>query len=121
MRKALEDLRNKWEKEGRSNQIEMGIGINSGEVFVGLLGSAQRINYTVIGDNVNIASRLTKAAKAGEILISKKTFDAMEEKNGDFRFEARGKAPVKGRQAHVTIYSVTRSKEEPYENSQAQG
>jgi adenylate cyclase len=79
------------------------------------------MEYTVIGDNVNIASRLTKAAKAGEILISKKTFDALEEENSDLRFEERGKAPVKGRKAHVAIYSVTRSKEEHHEDSQAQG
>jgi len=109
------------QKKMNGVKIGIGVGINSGEMLSGNLGSEKRMEYTVIGDNVNIASRLTKAAKAGEILISKKTFDAMEEKNGDFRFEARGKAPVKGRQAHVTIYSVTRSKEEPYENSQAQG
>jgi class 3 adenylate cyclase len=60
-------------------------------------------------------------AKAGEILISKKTFDAMQEQDGDLRFEERGKAPVKGRQAHVAIYSVTRSKEEQYEHPKTQG
>jgi len=73
------------------------------------------MEYTVIGDNVNIASRLTKVAKAGEILISKKTFDAIENKDGELRFEEKGRAPVKGRRAQVTIYSVTRSKGEPYE------
>jgi adenylate cyclase len=79
------------------------------------------MEYTVIGDNVNIASRLTKVAKAGEVLISKKTFDAIGEKERDLIFEERGKAPVKGRRAHVTIYSVTRSKEEQYGDLQAQG
>jgi adenylate cyclase len=102
-------------------KIGVGVGINTGEMLSGNLGSQKRMEYTVIGDNVNIASRLTKVAKAGEILISKKTFDAIGEKERDLRFEERGKAPVKGRQAHVTTYSVTRSKDEPYENLQAQG
>ncbi|MBL8101360.1 MAG: adenylate/guanylate cyclase domain-containing protein, partial [Anaerolineales bacterium] len=51
MRKALTELKDQWAKEGRPSSIEMGIGINSGEVFVGMVGSEQRINYTVIGDN----------------------------------------------------------------------
>jgi adenylate cyclase len=79
------------------------------------------MEYTVIGDNVNIASRLTKVAKAGEILISKTTFDAIGEKEAELSFEARGKAPVKGRRAHVTIYSVSRTKGEEYEDLRAQG
>ncbi len=102
-------------------KIGVGVGINSGEMLSGNLGSQKRMEYTVIGDNVNIASRLTKVAKAGEILISKKTFDAVGEKESELRFEARGKAPVKGRRAHVTIYSVTRSKGEEYGDLQAQG
>jgi adenylate cyclase len=102
-------------------KIGVGVGINSGEMLSGNLGSQRRMEYTVIGDNVNIASRLTKVAKAGEILISKNTFDAVGDKEGDLRFEERGKAPVKGRRAHVTIYSVTRSKGERYGDLQAQG
>ena len=102
-------------------KIGVGVGINSGEMLSGNLGSQKRMEYTVIGDNVNIASRLTKVAKAGEILISKKTFDAIGDKEGELRFEPRGKAPVKGRRAHVTIYSVIRSKGEEYGDLQAQG
>ena len=109
------------QKKMNGMKIGVGVGINSGEMLSGNLGSQKRMEYTVIGDNVNIASRLTKVAKAGEVLISKKTFDAIGEKEGDLRFEERGKAPVKGRRAHVTIYSVTRSKEEQYGDLQAQG
>ena len=81
MRVALDELRKQWEKEGRPNQIEMGIGINSGEVFVGLLGSAQRINYTVIGDNANLASRLQDLTKtyAWPILISESTYQQVKD------------------------------------------
>jgi adenylate cyclase len=109
------------QKKMNGMKIGVGVGINSGEMLSGNLGSQKRMEYTVIGDNVNIASRLTKVAKAGEILISKKTFDAVGEKESELRFEARGKAPVKGRRAHVTIYSVTRSKGEEYGDLQAQG
>jgi len=108
------------QKKMNGMKIGVGVGINSGEMLSGNLGSQKRMEYTVIGDNVNIASRLTKTAKAGEILISKKTFDAIGDKESALRFEARGKAPMKGRQAHVTIYSVTRSKGEEHGNLQAQ-
>jgi adenylate cyclase len=108
------------QKKMNGMKIGVGVGINTGEMLSGNLGSQKRMEYTVIGDNVNIASRLTKVAKAGEILISKKTFDAVGEKEPDLKFEERGKAPVKGRQAHVTTYSVTRAKVEAYENLQAQ-
>ena len=107
------------QKKMNGMKIGIGVGINSGEMLSGNLGSQKRMEYTVIGDNVNIASRLTKAAKAGEILISKKTFDAIENKDGELRFEEKGRSPVKGRRAQVTIYSVTRSKGEPYEPLQA--
>jgi len=109
------------QKKMNGMKIGIGVGINSGEMLSGNLGSQKRMEYTVIGDNVNIASRLTKVAKGGEILISKKTYDAIGEKEADLRFEERGKAPVKGRRAHVTIYSVTRSKGEEYGHLQAQG
>jgi adenylate cyclase len=109
------------QKKMNGMKIGVGVGINSGEMLSGNLGSQRRMEYTVIGDNVNIASRLTKVAKAGEILISQKTFDAIGEKKSELRFEARGKAPVKGRQAHVIVFSVTRSKGEEYGDLQAQG
>jgi adenylate cyclase len=106
------------EKKMNGMKIGIGVGINSGEMLSGNLGSQKRMEYTVIGDNVNIASRLTKAAKAGEILISRKTFEAVQKRDGDLRFEEKGRAPVKGRRAQVTIYSVTRSKRALYEDLQ---
>ena len=109
------------QKKMNGMKIGIGVGINSGEMLSGTLGSQKRMEYTVIGDNVNIASRLTKVAKAGEVLISKNTYEAIGDKEPDLRFEERGKAPVKGRRAHVTIYSVTRSNKEEYGHLQAQG
>ncbi|MBI3161525.1 MAG: adenylate/guanylate cyclase domain-containing protein [Chloroflexi bacterium] len=105
MRVALDELRKQWEKEGRSTQIEMGIGINSGEVFVGLLGSEQRINYTVIGDNANLASRLQDLTKtyAWPILISESTY---EQVRAEFDAEFADAVTVKGKTKPVNVYKV---------------
>ena len=85
--------------------IKVGIGINSGKVVAGNLGSQKRMEYTVIGDNVNVASRLTSLAKGGEIVISKNTFDLVTEKTA-FTIQERGKVAVKGRRTELTMYSV---------------
>jgi adenylate cyclase len=112
MRVALDELRKQWEKEGRPNQIEMGIGINSGEVFVGLLGSAQRINYTVIGDNANLASRLQDLTKtyAWPILISESTYQQVKE---EFDTEFADAVLVKGKTKPVNVYKVIGRKGAP--------
>ena len=112
MRKALAKLRDKWAKEGRPSQIEMGVGINSGEVFVGLLGSAQRINYTVIGDNANLASRLQDLTKnyAWPILISESTYQQVKD---EFDCELADAVTVKGKTKAVNVYKVIGEKGAP--------
>jgi adenylate cyclase len=87
--------------------IGVGVGVNSGEMLAGNLGSERRMEYTVIGDNVNVASRLTSLAKGGEILISKRTYDAIGDKKR-LHVEERGKVPVKGRRRQIAIYRVLR-------------
>lgn len=105
MRIALEKLRHQWAKEGRPSQIEMGIGVNSGEVFVGMVGSSQRINYTVIGDNANLASRLQDLTKtyAWPILISESTYQSVKD---EFDTEFADAVTVKGKTQPVNVYKV---------------
>jgi len=69
MMQELDKLNVKWKAEGRP-ELQIGIGLNHGEAFAGNIGSEKRLEYTVIGDVVNTASRLCSAAGPGEILIS---------------------------------------------------
>jgi adenylate cyclase len=106
------------EEKGKNHlKLGVGIGINSGEVVAGNLGSSRRMEYTVIGDHVNVAARLTSIAKGGEILITKRTYDAIQDKDG-LNVEKRGMAPVKGRKKEITVYCVMSSKEDVHEPGQ---
>ena len=69
MQQTVEGLNQRWRAAGRLT-IAVGIGINYGEVFVGNIGSHRRLEYTVIGDAVNVAQRLSAEAGPGDILVS---------------------------------------------------
>jgi adenylate cyclase len=106
MRTALTELKERWKTEGiLPERFEIGIGLNTGDAFVGLLGSAQRINYTIIGDNVNLAARLQDLTKvyAWPIIISEATAEAIKD---EFDVEFIEAATIKGKTEPVKIYKV---------------
>jgi adenylate cyclase len=84
---------------------KISIGINSGEMFWGNIGSPKikRLDYTVIGDAVNIASRIQSAAKPGQILISEFSYNLVKE---HFKCESVGAFEFKNKKNPVTVYSV---------------
>jgi len=104
MQSQLAELRKKWEAEGRPI-VRMGVGINSGAAIVGNIGSDQRMEYTAIGDTVNLASRLETASKdlGVDIVVSEHTYDAVRPL---FRWKSAGEVTVRGRTEPVRAYSV---------------
>ena len=105
MREAMEKLKDRWRSQGRRT-FDPGIGINTGEVFVGNTGSSRRVSYTVLGDNVNLAARLEANAKAAQILISKATHDAIPGIDSKLAVEPLPPIMVKGKAQPVEIYQV---------------
>lgn len=113
MCQLLSDLNRQWREQGQlQRKLEIGIGLNTGEVFVGLLGSEQRVNYTVIGDAVNLAARLQDQTKefAWPILISGAVNDRID---GQFETEFADSRLVKGKTEPVKIYKVLGRKGAP--------
>jgi adenylate cyclase len=112
MRVELDRLREKWEAEGKPSKLEMGIGLNTAEVFVGLVGSGRRVNYTVMGDGVNLASRvqdLTKDLK-WPLLVTEYTYERVKDL---FDIEFGEAKLVKGKTVPVGMYKVLGEKGAP--------
>ncbi len=104
MQQVLNELNQKWAEQGRQ-QVQIGIGINFGEVFAGNIGSDRRLEYTVIGDAVNVASRLCSKAAPGEILLSEPLYKALQEPP---EVEALEPLDLKGKAEAVPVYRVKR-------------
>ena len=104
MMAELDKLNEKWKAEGRP-ELQIGIGLNHGEAFAGNIGSEKRLEYTVIGDTVNTASRLCSAAGPGEILISEDMRKSLKS------VPALAVCPpmeLKGKSQPVPVYRVVR-------------
>jgi adenylate cyclase len=102
MLRVLDELNKKWAEQGR-REVKIGIGINFGEVFAGNIGSDQRLEYTVIGDAVNVASRLCSKAGPGEIVISEPFFKALKKPP---KVEASEPLALKNKAQPVPAYRV---------------
>ena len=99
---SLRDFNKKMNNEGLP-QLNIGIGINFGKVVSGNIGSRQQMNYTVIGDNVNLAARLCSSAKGGEISISKSVYEKLDIKDA---FTKRAPIMVKGKEKPIDNWSI---------------
>ena len=87
--------------------LALGIGINVGDVVMGAMGSTDRMDYTVLGDNVNLAARLCSHAGADRILLSESAREAVEA-CPDFTTSALPPIAVKGKRAPVPVFEVWR-------------
>jgi class 3 adenylate cyclase len=102
MQDGIAGLSSRFTREGRP-PIAVGIGVSAGEVVAGTVGSEDRMEYTAIGDSVNLAARLESIAKPGQVLISQRTLDMVDD---HVQAKAMGAIRVKGKEEEVEVYEV---------------
>jgi adenylate cyclase len=104
MLRRFNDLKNEWAtKEKHFGQVGLGIGISSGEVFLGNVGSQKRLDYTVIGTDVNIAQRLASGAASGQILITESLKGKLDSR---FHVIQEPSRMLKGLEKPIPVFSV---------------
>jgi adenylate cyclase len=110
MLRELQRLNEYWRGQGKPG-FDIGIGINTGEMIVGNVGSERTLSYTVIGDHVNLGSRLESLNKAykSHIIISDATRDRLRE---NYWIRTLGAVRVKGKSQEVKIFEVCASEDE---------
>ncbi len=95
-------------KVSAEDQLQFGIGIHTGEAVVGNVGSPERLDYTAMGDSVNLAKRLQEVAKPMQILLSEDTYKLVK---GQVEVEELEPIQVKGRTQYTKIYELIRVKD----------
>lgn len=103
MRRHMQILRKRWVDQGINASLQIRMGINTGYCTVGNFGTESRMDYTIIGQEVNLASRLESNAESGEILISEETYQLVKDK---IMCSLKGKVSMKGISKPVDTYQV---------------
>jgi class 3 adenylate cyclase/tetratricopeptide (TPR) repeat protein len=117
MRENLQRFNRRWiEKMGQP--LDIHIGVNTGMVIAGNIGNDLRMSYTVMGDTVNVASRLEDAAKAGQIFVSRNTYRLTR---GAFAFQEMDPIKVKGKRDPLTVYELLHAKLQPDKSRGVEG
>lgn len=99
MQQRIQTIPVTWIREN----FHTGIGISSGKVIVGNIGSPQHMDYTAIGDEVNTASRLQSIAQGGQILVTRSVYEATRDR---FQFKSFGSMNVKGKKNAIEVFEV---------------
>jgi adenylate cyclase len=97
---------NKARRAAGKIEVHMGIGINTGELVAGYMGSSRAMNYTVIGDVVNVAARLCSVAPADAVLVSQAVRDSVGSR---VQFREEPEQNLRGKSESVAIYRALRT------------
>ncbi len=117
MRERLEAFNRRW-IDKLQEPLTLHIGINSGTVIAGNVGNDLRMSYTVMGDTVNVASRLEGVAQRGQIFVSQNTYRLT---HGAFTFRALDPVRVKGKRDLLTVYELLGAKSQPQKTRGLEG
>ncbi|MFT0211222.1 adenylate/guanylate cyclase domain-containing protein [Pseudomonas sp. F1_0610] len=113
MRDRMKSLRDKWRAQGIEKPLEVRMGLSTGFCTVGNFGAATRMDYTIIGREVNLASRLESAASAGSILISYETYSLVKD---HITCRDSGEIIVRGFSRPIRTYEVIGFKQQSETN-----
>ena len=107
MQERMIELQKKWKDEGFADPFQIRMGLNTGYCNVGNFGSEQRLTYTIIGGEVNVAQRLEASASANGILMSYETYAHAQDKIDVEKLESIN---MKGISREIKVYSVKKRK-----------
>ena len=108
MHNGIREFSDKITQEKNIPALRMRIGINSGPVVVGTVGNSLRVDFSAVGDTVNLASRMEGLAEPGTITVTEETYKRAQLY---FNFEALGEKIIKGKEKPVSVYKVVSEKE----------